>query len=48
MWSMSHPSVHNLCSGENLSIMGEESDIFWLSHTSKFAPIGDMWKNHCN
>ena len=48
MWAMSHTDVNNHEFGEKLSMLRLVSDIFCLYHTSKFAPIGDMWKNHCN
>ncbi len=48
MWLKSHLGVDNDCIAGKLFtpvLYGNKSR---LNHTSKFAQVGDMWKNHIN
>ncbi|CAH6999825.1 hypothetical protein VCHA36P164_50044 [Vibrio chagasii] len=33
---------------QNLSIFADNIHKYSAYHVTKFAPIGDMWKNQCN
>ncbi|WP_167404892.1 hypothetical protein [Vibrio penaeicida] len=46
MWSWSHSCVDNFSFDENLSSVVRVGQKKTHYATCKFAPIGDMWKNH--
>lgn len=48
MWGMSHVGVYNGILSDYLFRNERFNDNFCASHTSKFAPSGDMWKNYRN
>jgi len=48
MWSSSHSYVDNLFFDEKSPGLVVINNKYRVNHTSKFAHIGDMWKNQGN
>ncbi|ABQ22133.1 Uncharacterised protein [Vibrio cholerae] len=48
MRGMSHKIVDNLDLAQNLSFFIPFTNKYRANHNSKFAPLGDMWKNQRN